>query len=239
MLFGFFIYNMIWYYDYHKLQGGRDPHLIPSFTFMLCSFAVGFLVMISPRLFLESKVKQIRSEYCLGSKQMSELVAIVSGSVALALTIALLVGFKALYKGDTNFWFTLKSIYWWPSLVMSGSLVVYQYSQSLFLVLFLFPLIQYAKSLRDSTPLDAVLSVLYIITWVAATVVLLFGSYLAHPELAGLPKSASALDLALGLPKYLISEAIRDSLCVGSNLWTYICLHFIPSLLMMFKILLN
>ena len=197
--------------------------------------------MITPRLFLESRVKQIRSEYCLGSKQMSELVAIVSGSVALALTIVLLVGFKALYKdkGDTNFWFTLKSIYWWPSLVMSGSLVVYQYSQSLFLVLFLFPLIQYAKSLRDSTRLDAVLSVFYIFTWVAATVVLLFGSYLAHPELAGLPKSASALDLALGLPKYLISEAIRDSLCVGSNLWTYICLHFLPSLLMMFKILLN
>jgi hypothetical protein len=170
---------------------------------------------------------------------MSELVAIVSGSVALSLTIALLLGFKALYKGDSNYWFSLKSHYWWPSLVMSGSLVVYQFSQSLVLVLFLFPLIQYAKSLRDSKPLDAVLSVLYIVIWVAATVVLLFGSYLAHPELAGLPKSATALDLALGLPKYLISQAIRDSLCVGSNLWVYICLHFLPSFLMMFKILLN
>jgi dipeptide/tripeptide permease len=54
ILFGFFIYNMIWFYDYHKEQGGRDPHLIASFAFMLSSFAVGFLVMIAPRLFLES-----------------------------------------------------------------------------------------------------------------------------------------------------------------------------------------
>ena len=59
---------------------------------------------------------------------MSELVAVVSGSVALALTIVLLLIFKVLYKGDSNFWFSLKSHYWWPSLVMSGSLVVYQFS---------------------------------------------------------------------------------------------------------------
>ena len=54
LLFGFYIYNMIWFYDYHKEQGGRDPHLIATFAFMLFSFAVGFLVMITPRLFLES-----------------------------------------------------------------------------------------------------------------------------------------------------------------------------------------
>jgi hypothetical protein len=44
---------MIGFYDYHKAQGGRDPHMIPAFGLMAGAYAVGFLVMLVPRLYLE------------------------------------------------------------------------------------------------------------------------------------------------------------------------------------------
>jgi hypothetical protein len=93
-----------------------------------------------------------------------------------------MVVFKFAYsKGDEHFWFSLKSQYWWPSLVISGALVVYQFSESLLLTLFLFPLIQFSVSLRHSGILSALASVAGILLCAAGTIVLLFGSYLAHP----------------------------------------------------------
>jgi hypothetical protein len=83
----------------------------------------------------------LKSDYCLGSKTVAESVTIVSLTIAVVLSMALLIAFKLVYKGDGNFWFSLRSHYWWPNLVLSGSLVVYQFSESLILALFLFPLI--------------------------------------------------------------------------------------------------
>jgi hypothetical protein len=53
ILVGYLAFNMIGFYDYHKAQGGRDPHMIPAFGFMAGAYAVGFLVMLVPRLYLE------------------------------------------------------------------------------------------------------------------------------------------------------------------------------------------
>lgn len=138
ILVGFFIFNLLGYYEHYKIV--KDPHLQGTFTFMGLAFGVGFITMITPRLYLENTLTNIRGEYCLsGSK---DNVALVTLGVGASLSVALLILFKLAYKKhDDNFWFSLKSHYWWPSLVISGALVVYQFSQSLLCCLVLFPLV--------------------------------------------------------------------------------------------------
>ena len=69
-----------------------------SFIFLACSFGVGFLVMIVPRIYLEYIGASFKSDYCLGTKLQVEKVTLVSLSAAFILTVLLLAAFKFLYK---------------------------------------------------------------------------------------------------------------------------------------------
>jgi hypothetical protein len=69
---------------------------------------------------------------------------------------------------------------------------------------------------------------------------LVFGSFLAHPDTAlGLPKSASPLQILQALSSLIVRDAVMDYECAGSNVWVYLCLQFVPSALILAKILIN
>jgi hypothetical protein len=121
ILVGFFVFNLLGYYEHYKKLGKPDPHLSGSFTFMFGAFSVGFLTLITPKLYLE--YQNASTDYCLSDKTN---VVPVTLTTSLILSFLLLLVFKLTYtKGDEHFWFSLKSQYWWPSLVISGALVVY------------------------------------------------------------------------------------------------------------------
>jgi hypothetical protein len=68
---------------------------------------------------------------------------------------------------------------------------------------------------------------------------LLFGTYISHPELLGLPQPVDASSFwyfGSGLLHTLTKQAILDNVCAGSNVWVYVCLHMIPSLIIFVKI---
>ena len=84
--------------------------------------------------------------------------------------------FKLFEPSGPRFWFSLKCSYFWPNLVLAGSLVVYQFSQSLFMNLFVFPLMQSAASLRHS--LKSALGTLFLVSFFSTvTYLTLFGSF--------------------------------------------------------------
>jgi hypothetical protein len=92
--------------------------------------------------------------------------------------------------------------------------------------LFIFPLIQSAVALRKSSTLNALSSVILIAIFSTLNILALFGTYIGQGNSENLLHT-------------LIREAIRDYECAGSNVWVYLCLHIIPSLIVLIKILTN
>jgi hypothetical protein len=118
----------------------------------------------------------------------------------------------------------LKCHYFWPNLVLAGSLVVYQFSQSLFMTLFVFPFLQSAASLRHS--FKSALGTLFLVSFFfLMTYLTLFGSFVG----------SSVSDLG----HKLIREMILDHHCAGSNTWVYTSMHTVPALIIFIKILTN
>ena len=123
----------------------------------------------------------------------------------------LLVVFKQIQPSGKRFWFSLKSNYFWPNLVIAGSLVVYQFSQSLFMNLFIFPFMQSAASLRHSLR-SAAVTIILVAFFSVFSFLTLFGSLLNQ----GLP--------IVELGHKIVREMIMDYQCAGSNIWAYSCL---------------
>jgi len=183
------------------------------------AFSMGFLGLITPSLVLERSTYS--GSYCLDNAGLQNRVTHVTLLAIGGLSISLLLGFKLVQPRTGDLWFLVKSHYWWPNLVLAGSLVVYQFSHSLLMCLFVFPLIQSAgylgRSLRDT------LQTLLLCGLVLATAtLLLFGTMLGDSGFVS-----------------LVRTAIADHLCGGSNVWTYLCLQVLPSFLIFFKILSN
>lgn len=110
--------------------------------FLALSYSTGFMIMITPNLYLEYLGKEnVRSEFCLAPIKVSDQVTSFTLCAILAFVTTLMLVFKVIQPSDGNFWFSLKSSYWWPNLVLAGALVVYQFSQALIMNLFIFPLI--------------------------------------------------------------------------------------------------
>ena len=146
----------------------------------------------------------------------------------LYLTIASIVGFLLVFKlfqpAGPRFWFSLKCSYFWPNLVLAGSLVVYQFSQSLFMNLFVFPFLQSAASLRHS--FKSALGTLFLVSFFSvATYFTLFGSFVG----SGVSQ----------LGHKMMREMIMDHQCAGSNVWVYGCMNVVPAFIMFVKILTN
>jgi hypothetical protein len=133
----------------------------------------------------------------------------------------------ALQPKGNKFWFSLKCAYWWPSLVLAGSLVVYQFSQSLIMNLFVFPFVQSAGYLGSS--FKSILMTFILLAFFSGfTLLTLFGTHLAH--LTTHP---------LSFLSALLRDSILDYTCAGSNTWVYLCLHCLPALIVTAKILIN
>ncbi len=59
------------------------------------AFGVGFITMITPRLYLENNLSNIRGDYCISGKK--DNVALVSLGIGAFLSVALLICFKFSY----------------------------------------------------------------------------------------------------------------------------------------------
>jgi hypothetical protein len=100
----------------------------------------------------------------------------------------------------------------------------------------IFPLMHFSTNLfRTQSLKDLALSVTAIIAIALLTVYLLFGSLIANPQVFGLDIDNNWF--AINTISMLTREAILDYDCAGSNVWVYICLHIIPSLIIFFKVL--
>lgn len=187
--------------------------------------------MITPNLYFEFLGRRnLRSELCLAGKPFQDEVAWFTTQVIVMSIFTLLVGHKLLCKTNETFWFSLRSHYWWPNLVFVGSLVVYQFSQSLLMCVTVFPLMHFSTNLwRTKSFKDLVISIAGIVIITGVTILLLFGSLLANPQAFGVEKG--------GLFSMLMREAIMDYDCAGSNIWVYLCLHIFPSLIVFLKVL--
>jgi Gaa1-like, GPI transamidase component len=247
ILFGFFIPNFIQYYEHMSENDGRDEWLLSSGIFIVLSYALGFLFMITPNLYLEylGKADNLRGEFCLAKRPFQDEITRFTLLAILGASVLYLILFKLFQPSEAKkLWFSIKSNYWWPNLVFAGSLVVYQFAQSLVMCLFIFPLIQSAYHLRSSFT-NALQCLLMVSTVLAVSLTLLFGSYFANPHLAGIsivPTLADPSSLATFAGELLHSltrEAILDYDCSGSNVWVYLCLHIVPSLIIFVKILTN
>ena len=150
------------------------------YLFQALAFAIGFFTMMTPGLILEylGKADNYRSEFCLGSHSLADLVTIYTLYSLLAQVLLLFIVFKWIQPAGSRFWFSLKSNYFWPNLVLAGSLVVYQFSHSLFMTLFIFPLLQSAGSLRHSFK-SALLTLVLLAVFFTFDVLALFGPVIA------------------------------------------------------------
>jgi ABC-type cobalamin transport system permease subunit len=83
--------------------------------------------------------------------------------------------------------------------------------------------------MRTHSAKDLVISLVGIVCIATFTVYLLFGSLLANPTMFGVENG--------GIVPMLMREAIMDYDCAGSNVWVYLCLHIIPSMIVFVKIL--
>ena len=146
----------------------------------MLAFAIGFLAMITPGITLEYILGRsggnLRSEFCLGSHEIADLVTTYTLYSIAASVVLLLLVFKQMQPIGNMFWFSLKCHYFWPNLVLAGSLVVYQFSQSLLMVLFVFPFLQSAASLGHSSLKSSALTLALIAFFSAFTCITLFGS---------------------------------------------------------------
>lgn len=205
---------------------GSDPFIKSAFVFQGLAFAIGFLTLITPSLILEyfGKTQNLRAEFCLGNSATPNLVSTYTLYSIAASIIGLLLVFKFLQPKGDRFWFSLKCNYFWPNLVLAGSLVVYQFSQSLFMTLFVFPFLQSAASLRHSLK-SAALTILLVSFFSIVTYLTLFGSMVG----SGVSQ----------LGHKILREMILDHQCAGSNMWVYTSLHLVPAFIIFIKILTN
>jgi len=79
-------------------------------------------------------------------------------------------------------WFNVKSTYWWLASVLSGSLVVYQFSESLIIALFIFPIMQSANYLFSRNILQTLKSLVLMTFFIAIDLLLLFGTYIGQKD---------------------------------------------------------
>jgi hypothetical protein len=94
----------------------------------------------------------------------------------------------------------------------------------------IFPLIHFSINFtRYQSITDIIISLTGIATTIVVSILLLFGSLIANPEHFGMESG----DMVL----MLVREAILDYDCAGSNVWVYMCLHFIPSFIVFIKVL--
>lgn len=128
--------NFIKYHE-HASEKGSERWAI---AYIALAFAVGFVGLITPNLILE-RSKTPHGSYCLNDTSLQERVTSATLLVLAGLSLALFLVFKLLQPRSRDLWFLVKSHYWWPNLVLAGSLVVYQFSHSLLMCLFVFPLI--------------------------------------------------------------------------------------------------
>ena len=195
IILGFLIPNFIKYYEFKRENGDADPNGWWPQIFIVLAYVLGFIFMIIPNLYLEyvlggGQNKGIRSEFCLGENSLKARVTSVTLLLILTFSIALLSIFKMVQPKSQNLWFSIKSHYWWPNLVFAGSLVVYQFSQSLIICLFIFPMIQSAAYLGRGL-FSAVQTTFLVSATLGATIFLLFGTFLANPSLLGISPLAS------------------------------------------------
>lgn len=182
--------------------------MLTAFFFIALSYAIGFLVMMTPIIYLEylGKTENLRSEFCTASPIIKDQVATVTLVSALSMVFLFLVIFKLKQPaGLRNLWFSIKCHYWWPNIVFAGSLVVYQFSQSLIMTLFVFPLIQVASSLR----VKPIMTMLMVTSFMSLTIVILFGTMITHPSNYGL-QGTSVFGMAGDLVQMVTREAILD-----------------------------
>jgi hypothetical protein len=105
--------------------------------------------------------------------------------------------------------------------------------------LFFFPLLQFANKVSGATIGSVVFTVGGLAATMAVMVYMLFGTYIAHPEILGLAKDSSGVSLGWNILQTLLSDSIRDYMCGGSNIWVYISIHMLPNLIVLLKIITN
>ena len=225
ILLGFLFPNLLSHYN----EPSVDNDLFTAIKFILLSYALGFFYLIVPNLYLEYHGKHnLTTDLCLADKETQMQVSKFTLMTILGVALAFLVVFKLCQqKKSERLWISIKSNYWWPNIVLSGSLVVYQFSESLVFTLCIFPLIHSAVHLRGVSCFKALWSLILLVLILTLDILLLFGSFIK--------KGVQPWNLVEGLTR----EAILDYECAGSNIWIYVCLHILPSLIILVKILTN
>ena len=72
ILAGYLIVNFIGYFEFKEEQGGTDNNLVTAFTFIGLTYALGFIFMILPNLYLEllGKASNLRADFCLADSKI-------------------------------------------------------------------------------------------------------------------------------------------------------------------------
>ncbi|CDW75530.1 glycosylphosphatidylinositol anchor attachment 1 [Stylonychia lemnae] len=201
-----------------------------ALIFTLLTYAIGYFILLLPGFYMEFKgINDQVSDLCLGPESIKRnLTDFMLLSIA-GIVITFLVVFKTLQPKNMKYlWFNVKYSYWLLNPVFSGSLVVYQFSQSLLHCVFIFAIVSQATYIGQGM-IKFLISVAMMGVMIAFVGLTLFGTLIIHND------GKTPLQILQGL----VQETILDYQCVGSNVWSYICLFYLTSFIMMAKIITN
>jgi len=138
----------------------------------------------------------------------------------------------------------LKTMIWFIDAMMTAALIIYQFPIVLIMVLFIFPLLNYAtplffwNSIRQNKKesrynLAWFTSIILFVGWLALGISILLGTILFKDVDIKNPLSVSSnIHHVTGL----INTSISDYFCVGSNLWVYFCMLFVPNVIVVIQV---
>ena len=146
-------------------------------------------------------------------------------SIIGATSLAYMLCFNAKFYGQMDV-LVLKFYNWFIVSVIMAALIVYAFPVVLIGIVFLFPLLHNSVSLFGCRSAKSVkvwlLSNILFLAWLALGLCILLGTIL-FSDATPAAKFASL--------KSMVTTIIIDYQCVGSNLWTYFCVLFVPNVL--------
>ena len=185
---------------------------------------------------VESKVLQ-ESNFCTLNPESQyevgdQILLVVSVLLVLILFLMNAMFYNKFDKQITN------SYHWCVTCIINTAVMVIRFPVSFIVVVFIFPIlanVQYVFGLKDKDVnkrewlIRSILTVIFTILMF----LVLFGTFLLKDinKLEDVFTNQMAENF-ITMKNTLIHGAIRDSQCSGSNIWTEICVLFIPNLLM-------
>jgi len=146
-------------------------------------------------------------------------------SIIGATSIAFILCFNAKFYGQMDL-LIFKFYNWFIVSVIMAALIVYAFPVVLIGIVFVFPLLHNSVSLfgcrRAKSAKGWVVSNILFLAWLALGLSVLLGTILF---------SDASPATKLSSLKSMVTTIIIDYQCVGSNLWTYFCVLFVPNVL--------